>query len=300
MSKKEKNHFVPKVYLKQWNINSKENFYCAELKNKTNKYSKFKEKNTGNAECYRNKLYWLDSDDPKYSISLENDFGKLETKFGEIMQKLNKGSVSCLGHQNYFLLIQFAYSLKTRPPGSINEQRSNNSELDVKANFLRYGYSLSEYEDTIKLGNKEDEIKNIGIRSVLECVTNVRNFTKYLKETFGLGSKLYILDTAQSKYKLLTSNYPIMIGKGLITQGNCDLILPLTPSKVLFLVNSESLNDFQDILKSNTISDFVININLMVLNNYKHNLSDTNYQIYSSTNSTTEIIPNNLITAYFY
>ena len=127
----------------------------------------------------------------------------------------------------------------------------------------------------------------------------IRNtLTQFLGQHFCKESTINIVDTSTSRYKLITSNYPVLDSRNLFSLEGYSIIFPITPNKLLLLVQKCDKELFKNHL-SRSVDDFVINTNIATLRNIlirEHGLTS---QIYANTHKLEEILPSNLIPEYF-
>ncbi|MCF6777721.1 DUF4238 domain-containing protein [Thiotrichales bacterium 19X7-9] len=258
MASYKKNHFIPKTYLKQWFWGKDNKFKCAKLDSSNNLFGKFEIKNTGNINCFSHKLYWLITENHDYRVSLEKKFSEIESKFGNIIKKIkHKCELTAEESKN---LLEFIIGLRVRTPAIINKQREIFNETNLKATFFKNGLSFDDYYRA----NVEYDLLNLG----LNRLKNIFETNAYLKfiTSFGKEASFNII-TLNTAYKLITSNYPVIYARNLISDSSNDLMIPLSPNHICFMVSSASLDKFRNILNNRTHCDFVINSNIAVLKN---------------------------------
>ncbi|NBX53441.1 MAG: DUF4238 domain-containing protein, partial [Proteobacteria bacterium] len=120
-----KNHFIPTLYLKQWYGNN-HNFFAWEFNNIQNLFCSLSgHRNSGNTEVFKKKLYWLNTKDSDYQISLERDgFGKLEKEFYKILEKIDSQGINVLSASEKSDLLKFVNNLRIRSPKIVNDLKS--------------------------------------------------------------------------------------------------------------------------------------------------------------------------------
>lgn len=149
------------------------------------------------------------------------------------------------------------------------------------------------YDKSIKEGAVEDEIKNMPMRSLSDFNTS----SEYAKWKSHI---VRIMDATKcTQYRLITSNYPIVEVTNPISKNIDGLLHPLSPGLLFFLISPESLSAFEALKNERTVSDFVINTNIAILNNHKNRALGIKYEIYSTTKVLKEILPERIIRDYF-
>ncbi len=290
-----KNHFIPTLYLQQWYGNNR-NFFAWEFDKIQNLFCPLiGHRNHGNTEVWEEKLYWLNTKDSDYKISLEkNQFGKLEKEFDKILKKIASQGIEKLTDLDKLKLLEFSVNLRFRTPKIVNELKSENkvrqTENLLKYNFLKSGGTFLEYYATTAHPRIVDHIRNFGLIS-LPAATKTKSFSEFLQKKFGKG-QLIVFDTQQSNYSLLTSNYPVIDCENLV-------VFPISPNKLLLVIAESILNEIDELFKIRSIDEFVINTNIGTLNHYKNQNLGINYQVYSTTNQLEKILPTNLINNFF-
>jgi hypothetical protein len=290
-----KNHFIPTLYLQQW-YGDNYKFFAWEFSDIQSLFCPLiGHRNHGNTEVWKEKLYWLNTKDSDYKISLEkNQFGKLEIEFDKILKKIDSQGIEKLTNLDKLKLLEFSVNLRIRTPKIVNELKSENqvqqTENLLKYNFLKLGGTFPEYYAATSNPRIVDQIKNFDLIS-LPAITKTKSFPEFLQKKFGKG-KLIIFDTQKSHYSLLTSNYPV------IDCGNL-VIFSISPNKILLVISESILNEIDELFKLRSIDDFVINTNIGILNNHKNQNLGINYQVYGATNQLEKILPVNLINNFF-
>ena len=250
-------------------------------------------KNAGNSFCFEKKLYWLESDDKEYKLSLEKKFNdKFEKEFKSIIQKANDCVISLTDDERVYLL-NFVIALKLRTPNIVKSQKNINSENYVKAEWIKQGCSFQDYYIAKEILGVKEEIANMGLNAIADF-TDTKAYEQFIYEKFGKGY-IYILDTTECQYQLITSNYPVIDAKNLISKEGYDVICPLAPNVLFLLASKKSLCAF----KNKEISDWVIRSNIGILNNHKNRSLEIDYEIYSNTKIHKQILPEGKINDYF-
>ena len=288
-----KNHFIPTLYLQQWYGNN-HNFFAWEFNDIQNLFCSIGHRNHGNTKTSEKKLYWLNTKDEDFKVSLEKEFGKSEAEVNKILKKIYSQNINDLNTSDKSELLKFVASLKIRTPKIVNELKSEKqvreTENSLKYNFLKQGGTLIEYYAATSHPKITDQIKNFSLVS-LATATETEAYTKFLQKKFGKG-KLIVFDTQKSNYSLLTSNYPV------IDCGNL-VVFPISPNKLLLVIAESILNEIDDLFKIRSIDEFVINANIGILNHHKNQNLGINYQVYGATNQLEKILPVNLINNFF-
>lgn len=289
-----KNHFIPTLYLQQWYGNN-HNFFAWEFDDNQKFFCSLKgDRNHGNTKTAEKKLYWLNTKDEDFKISLEKEFGKSEAEFNKILTKIDSQGVNNLNTSDKSELLKFVANLRIRTPKIVNELKSEKkvqeTENSLKYNFLKQGGTFIEYYLATSHPKIIDQIKNFSLAS-LATTTETKAYPKFIQNKFGKG-KLIVFDTQKSNYSLLTSNYPV------IDCGNL-MIFPISPNKILLVIAESILNEIDELFKIRSSDEFVINANIGILNHHKNQNLGINYQVYSSTDQLEKILPVNLINDFF-
>ncbi len=290
-----KNHFIPTLYLQQW-YGGNHNFFAWEFNDTRNLFCPLiGDRNHGNTEVWKEKLYWLNTKDDDYKVSLEkNQFGKLEIEFDKVLKRIASQGIEGLTDLDKLKLLEFSVNLRIRTPKIVNELKLENkvwqTENLLKYNFIKLGGTFPEYYAATSHPRIVDQIKNFDLIS-LPTITKTKSFSEFLIKKFGKG-QLVVFDTEKSNYTLLTSNYPV------IDCGNL-VIFPISPNKMLLVIAESIMNEIDDLFKIRSIDEFVINANIGILNNHKNQNLGIDYQVYSATSQLEKILPVNLINNFF-
>ncbi len=289
-----KNHFIPTLYLQQW-YGANHNFFAWEFDdNQKFFYSLKGDRNHGNTKTSAKKLYWLNTKDEDFKVSLEKEFGKSEAEFNKILTKIYSQGINDLSTSDKSEVLKFVVNLRIKTPKIVNELKSEKqiqeTENSLKCNFLKQGGTFIEYYAATSHPKIIDQIKNFSLAS-LATATETEAYPKFIRNKFGKGKQI-IFDTQKSHYSLLTSNYPV------IDCGNL-LIFPITPNKLLLVIAESITNEIDELFKIRSIDEFVINANIGILNHHKNQNLGINYQVYSATNQLEKILPVNLINDFF-
>jgi hypothetical protein len=304
--KKNKNHFLPAFYQKQWYTDANNCFAaCYFFDKEQGLYKRISGNiNSGNNKTWEQKLYHLRSDDEEQKLSLENLFDtELEKKSSIVFKKLKSDSIRNITTEERLILVRFVISLRIREPGIIlplkTDEVQKKDENLVKLDFLKGGGTLNEYYLSKNLSpDIKEYIDNLGLESIKLCVSSSEMIVKFMVEKFGEKSIISILDTSESRYKLLTSNYPVIGLKNIFSGNGYDIVFPLSSDKIIMIISEESSRQYKDMVRNTKLDNITISLNLAVLDNYTRNLA-FKYQIYSNTSSYNEVLPNEYIEKYF-
>ena len=288
-----KNHFIPTLYLQQW-YGENHNFFAWEFDDNQKFFYSLRDRNHGNTKTSAKKLYWLNTKDEDFKVSLEKKFGKSEADFNKILTKIYSQGIHDLSTFDKSEVLKFVANLRIRTPKIVNELKSEKqvweTENSLKYNFLKQGGTFIEYYAATSHPKIIDQIKNFSLAS-LATATETEAYTKFIQNKFGKGKQI-IFDTQKSNYSLLTSNYPVIDCSNLV-------IFPITPNKLLLVIAESITNEIDELFKIRSIDEFVINANIGILNHHKNQNLGINYQVYSATNQLEKILPVNLINDFF-
>lgn len=297
MGKYTRNHFIPKMYLKQWYVPGKYNFMTYEFDHNISKYKKIGLRSHGNTYVYEENLYLLNSDHEKERCELEKLLSDNETKVGKIFEKLK--STIVLTPEENITLLEFIINLRCRNPENIRTMQATwnktKTERSIQYNFLRNGGTFPEYYFATAHKNWDQIINNLPLESVYQSIkqSHVQDFLK----KFSNG-KIIIVDVSNSGYQLLTSNFPVVYSANLFSSNCVDMVFPLTPTKAFCVLCGDSASLFHKFIQELGVHSFVINLNTSMLLNKKYSPLKR-HQIYCNTENLLEILPNYLIKEHF-
>ncbi len=297
---KENNHFIPKCYQKQWYVNH--SLSCYSYDNTTSLYKKLTgERNHGNNTTSVKQLNWLDTQDEKKKVSLEDYFGTQETKISKILRDLSGKAdyIHNISDKEKLELLNFVSGLIVRSPGIIGglktEESRKEAEDILKCNFLRNGGTLKEYYFATSHPIIQEDIKNLTMESLKGIGTGTKIFQEFLSKKFK-NATIVLLNTEKSNYKLLTSNYPVIHGTNIFTKEG--LIFPVSPTKIMLIVSQESKIAYDEV-KKNSVDYFPIIVNTDILKNHIGRNLPFDYMVYSATDNKKEILPAESIEMFF-
>ena len=304
-----KNHFIPAFYLKQRYVPNKHvnsHFFSYEFDHTCKVFLPARAKNHGNATCFQEKLYWLDTKNKDLKISLEKLFSAREREVAKVFQKLKNNPTYEVTPVEHCQLLLFVLQLRIRAPHIVNplksEEKKKEAQAMVKLNFLKNGGTFYEYDCLTSISEIQDEINNLSI-FVLEGEDFEKAANNWLIKTFKPDSTICLISTTASNYSLITSNFPVVAGRGIFSEEGYDIICPLSPTKLFCIVSQESLEALEAIklrLKSpQGMDDLVINTNTGLLKHHTYLPLKVKYQIYSQTNQLDRILSCPLMSQYF-
>jgi DNA-binding phage protein len=298
-----KNHFIPKFYLKQWHATDKDFFFAYNYDAQKKIFKPIKgQKNHGNTNTYINNLYQSNTEIDSHKNLIEKSFGKKESNAARVFKKLSseKDSVHSLTLEEKVELLLFILNLRIRSPHIVtnlkSEEKIKESENLLKYFFLKQGGTFQEYYTLTSNKEVRSEIDNLPLSVFIEGFN--KSASNFLRNRFGKGN-IYICDTSKSQFSLITSNFPVIDGKSLFSKDGYDIVFPLSPNKIFFIISEDSLREFKKIMQL-SINDLVINTNTAILENHNYDTLEVGYQIYTNSDQKEKILPDSLISKYFF
>jgi len=299
MAQKEKNHFITTSYQKQWYSTGTNgaNLFRSVYDNSKDCFSKFEKRNHGNNKSYQKKLYWKNTKDPEYRISLENNFAKKESDLARVLQKINRDGIINLSALEKMIVVEFATSLVLRSPKMIEKLKSDKAikeaESTLKYLFLKNGGTFLDYYSATKSQVVQDYIRNINLEVLQSVDLFSESYQKFLLTKFKKPQVIF-WDVIGSSYKLLTSNYPVIFGNNIFDDTGYNLIFPVSPTKLMLLISENSMDAFKRSMNFLGMDRLVTTVNFAILSNHRGRELNFDYEIYSITDQKDKILSEDL------
>lgn len=228
-------------------------------------------------------------------LSLENEFERqLENPVARIFSKLEKKDIYSINSHERMKLVLFAIYLAVRSPNIVNDLKTNTrvreSENLLKYVFLKNGGTIKEYYELTASSFFTDIINNFNLDTILDRISDDDSNIQFITERFGKKALVTLCDTSKSKFKLLTSNYPVIHGRNMFSKIGYDLVFPISPTKVLLIISDISREAYESI-KYKDVNYLPQMINIGMFNNHRGRDLVFDYEIYSATADQKEILP---------